>query len=187
MVVYHWGRAGGDDNRVVAGLSFNGKERERKKKKGFRRNDNLLIISAHRSSNPRNYHPQSAPHSPSPHPHIETNLLSVRKVPPNHQRDFLLLQLLERNLQRITLSARIHQHRRIHTSLRISTCLTTHKHKTHLICSALVPSSRARSYFVMYGVVFLSSSGIFLSSTRLLAAPAAAAAAAAGSPAAMKS
>lgn len=34
---------------------------------------------------------------------------------------------------------------------------------THLICNALVPSTRARSYFVMYGVVLLFSFGIFLS------------------------
>lgn len=33
----------------------------------------------------------------------------------------------------------------------------------HLICNALVPSTRARSYFVMYGVVLLFSFGIFLS------------------------
>lgn len=34
---------------------------------------------------------------------------------------------------------------------------------THLICNALVPSTLARSYFVMYGVVLLFSFDIFLS------------------------
>jgi hypothetical protein len=32
-----------------------------------------------------------------------------------------------------------------------------------LICNALVPKMRARSYLVMYGVVVRSASGIFLS------------------------
>ena len=44
-----------------------------------------------------------------------------------------------------------------HTSLHL------HAEKTHLICSARVPSTRARSYLVMYGVVVRCSLGTFLS------------------------
>jgi hypothetical protein len=40
---------------------------------------------------------------------------------------------------------------------------------THLICKALVPRTRARSYLVMYGVVLRSSVGIFFSRTPMTA------------------
>ena len=39
----------------------------------------------------------------------------------------------------------------------------TSNKQTYLICNALVPNTRARSYFVIYGVVDLFSVGTFLS------------------------
>jgi hypothetical protein len=41
--------------------------------------------------------------------------LSVRKVSPNDQRDFLLIEFLESNLERIGLAFKINQNRGIHT------------------------------------------------------------------------
>lgn len=44
-------------------------------------------------------------------------IVSIGQVPPNHQRDLLLLQLLCRNLQRIRHALDINQDRRISTDL----------------------------------------------------------------------
>lgn len=106
----------------------------------------------------------------------------IWQISPYNQRDLLLLQLLGRNLQRIRHALDIDQHRRISTvnqcqpSFLVSTSLST----TYLICSALVPSTRARSYFVMYGVVVrlsLSTLLSFVSVTVFFASPLALAAA----------
>lgn len=42
---------------------------------------------------------------------------AIGQVAPNSERDLLLVQLLDRNLQRIRLALQIHQHRRIHADL----------------------------------------------------------------------
>lgn len=45
------------------------------------------------------------------------NLLSVRKIPTNNERDLLLPQLLDGDLQRIRLALEVDQHRRVHADL----------------------------------------------------------------------
>lgn len=51
----------------------------------------------------------------------EVNLLSVWKVSPDDQRNFLLIEFLESNLERIGLAFKINQDRSIHTEHTINT------------------------------------------------------------------
>lgn len=51
----------------------------------------------------------------------EVNLLSVGKVSPDNQRNFLLIEFLESNLKRIGLAFKINQDRSIHTENTINT------------------------------------------------------------------
>lgn len=47
---------------------------------------------------------------------VNVDVPSIRHISPYHQRYFLLLQFLDRNLQRIRLPLQIDQYRRIHTT-----------------------------------------------------------------------
>ena len=47
---------------------------------------------------------------------IPGNSLSVRKISPHNQRNLLLPQLLDCNLQRIRLSLKVNEYGRIHTA-----------------------------------------------------------------------
>ena len=94
----------------------------------------------------------------------DSSLPAIGKIPADDQWNLLLVELFDRNLQRICFSFQVYQNGCIHAEIVISyssdQCLAG---ATHLICSALVPSTLALSYLVMYGVVVRLSSGIFLS------------------------
>ena len=91
---------------------------------------------------------------------------SIWHVSPNNKGYLLFSQFLNRNLKRVRLSLQINKYRRIHTIAisEIAPQVTPFDVlETHLICKARVPKILALSYLVMYGVVCLSSFGIFLS------------------------
>ena len=99
-------------------------------------------------------------------PGSRQHLLSIWQVPAHDERNLLLPQLLDGNLQRIRLALEVDQHRRVHAARSVSqiprlTLLP--EETTYLICSALVPKMRAFSYLVINGVVLRWSLGIFLS------------------------
>lgn len=85
------------------------------------------------------------------------DLLSIRHVATDNQRDLLLAQLLNGDLKRIRLALEINQHWRVHATKRNSLSAQVHPYslpsatdlETHLICRARVPRIRAFSYLVM--------------------------------------
>lgn len=80
-------------------------------------------------------------------------IVTVWQVPPHDQWNLLLLQLLCGNLERICHAFNIDQDRSV-TTVFISLWFWCRMQLwSYLICSARVPSTRALSYFVMYGVV----------------------------------
>jgi hypothetical protein len=111
---------------------------------------------------------------------------AIREISPHHQWDLLLSQLFDSDLKGIGLSFHIHQDRRIHTVKQVSPTEpnynTPKKSKANLICNALVPSTLAFSYLVIYGVVVLLSLGIRRSRMPLTVFNALAALAASASP-----
>jgi hypothetical protein len=90
-------------------------------------------------------------------------VVSVWQVPPHDQWDLLLLQFLCSNLERIRHALYVDENRSITTAVVSSFPVTRVQLQTHLICRALVPNTRARSYFVMYGVVVRLSLSTLLS------------------------
>lgn len=75
---------------------------------------NLTGAVPHRSS-PRSYQFVSTPSSQSFA--FESDSLSVRHVTPHDQWNLLLLELLLRNEQRISLALKVDQNRRVHADL----------------------------------------------------------------------
>lgn len=75
---------------------------------------------------------------------------SIWQISSNDQRDLLLAELFESNLQRIGLGFHVNKYRCSHTIAMVRYRLRlVLQPQTHLICNARVPSTRARSYFVM--------------------------------------
>lgn len=92
----------------------------------------------------------------------------IRKISPHNERNFLLVEFLDSNLQRVRFTLKIDKHRSVHTDIAVrftqhASSLFGDLSKTNLICRARVPKTRARSYLVMYGVVVRWSLGTFFS------------------------
>jgi hypothetical protein len=102
------------------------------------------------------------------------HLQAIGQVASYDQRNLLLPQFLNGDLQRVGLSLDVNENGRVHAEGPVRNALKQHTNRksdsrpsnpTYLICNARVPSTRALSYLVMYGVVLRFSFEIFLSLT----------------------